>query len=306
MDVGGRASVKRFDRKFGADFLRELPQTPGVYLFKDEAGEVLYAGKAKNLRRRLSNYRNASRRKAHRKMREIVRDAHAVEIRPQASETDALLVENQLIRELRPRYNVDGAFEFLYPAIGTGLFEGRIVLCFTSAPELFDALELRWHGTFRPRWRARDAFESLVGLFGRLGHVEPRSRLPDAPRRKGSRLVAFRRVPEEMREMTSRFLDGEDDSLLAELSMHLLERREARRAADEVQTELRALAEFYAEDVVRLREARIEAGRSESFVPQAERDGLFIRMRSETSPLPESDAPRRDAPGPIPCRDACG
>ena len=45
--------LRRFDRKFGADLLRELPERPAVYLFKDEAGEVLYAGKAKNIRRRL-------------------------------------------------------------------------------------------------------------------------------------------------------------------------------------------------------------------------------------------------------------
>ena len=274
--------MKRFDQKFGADFLSGLPQSPGVYLFKDETGEVLYAGKAKNLRRRLSNYRNASRRKAHRKMREIVREACSVEIRLQESETEALLVENELIRELRPRYNVDGAFEFLYPSIGTGEHEGRLVLCFTSAPELFEALDLHWHGTFRPRWRAREAFESLVELFGRLGHVEPRSRLPEAPRRKGSRLVAFRRVPNELLAMTSRFLDGEDDALLGELSMRLLECREARRMADQVQENLRALATFYAEDVGRLRDARLEAGRAQAYVPQAERDSLFIQMRAES------------------------
>ena len=63
--------MKRFDRKFGVNFLKELPQSPAVYLFKDETGEVLYTGKAKNVRRRLSDYRNASRRKAHRKMRSI-------------------------------------------------------------------------------------------------------------------------------------------------------------------------------------------------------------------------------------------
>ena len=58
--------VRLFDRKFGADLLRETPREPGVYLFKDAEGQVLYAGKAKDLRRRLASYRNATRRKAHR------------------------------------------------------------------------------------------------------------------------------------------------------------------------------------------------------------------------------------------------
>ena len=276
--------MKRFDRKFGADFLSGLPQSPGVYLFKDAAGEVLYTGKAKNIRRRLSDYRNAGRRKAHRKMRSIVREAHAIEIRPQASEAEALLVENQLIRELRPRYNVDGAFEFLYPAIGTGLHDRRLVLCFTSEPELFEALDLRWHGTFRPRRRARDAFDSLVELFGRLGHVEPNSRLPSAPRRKGSRLVAFRRLPEDLLKRTRCFLDGEDDGLLATLSTELIECPEARRMAAQVEEALRDLDAFYRDDVTRLRVARIATGRSQPFVPRDERDSLFIRARLESPP----------------------
>ncbi len=275
----GGSDMKRFDRKFGEDFLSGLPQTPAVYLFKNEAGEVLYTGKAKNIRRRLADYRNAGRRKAHRKMRTIVREAHSVEVRLQGSEAEALLVENQLIRELRPRYNVDGAFEFLYPAIGTGLHDRNIVLCFTSEPDYFEGLDLRWHGTFRPRWRASDAFDSLVGLFSQLGHVEPHSRLPKAPRRKGSRLVSIRRLPEDLLLRTRCFLDGEDDVLLEKLFTHLLEQREARRVASEVEEQLRFLEDFYRYDVRRLREARVAAGQSQPFVPGAERDSLFIRTR---------------------------
>jgi excinuclease ABC subunit C len=274
--------MKRFDRKFGVDLLKGLPQSPAVYLFKDEQGQVLYTGKAKNIRRRLSDYRNASRRKAHRKMRDIVREADSVEVRLQESEGEALLLENQLIRELRPRFNVDGAFEFLYPAIGTGHHEGRLVLCFTSEPELYDALELRWHGTFRPRLRARNAFASLVNLYGRLGHIEPKSRRPAAPHRKGSRLVAFRRVPVEFLAKTREFLDGEGDALLAALTTHLLECREARRVAAEVEADLHGLVDFYRYDVRRLREARLATDRPEAFVPRAERDSLFIRKRSES------------------------
>jgi len=283
---GGGDDMKRFDHKFGANFLSELPQSPGVYLFKDEAGQVLYVGKAKNLRRRLSDYRNAGRRKAHRKMRTIVRESDSVETRLQASEAEALLVENQLIRELRPRYNVDGAFEFLYPAIGTGHHERGVVLCFTSEPELFEKLDLQWHGSFRPRWRARAAFDSLADLFGRLGHVEPPSRRPRAPRRRGSRLVAIRRAPEELLSKTRSYLNGEDDSLLEALCMHLLEQQEARRMASEVEARLRFLEDFYGHDIRRLREARHAAGHSQNFVPRAERDSLFIRTRRESAQTP--------------------
>ena len=284
--------MKRFDRKFGADFLSGLPQSPAVYLFKDEAGDVLYAGKAKNIRRRLSGYRNASRRKAHRKMRTLVREAHCVEVRLQVSEAEALLVENQLIRELRPPYNVEGAFDFLYPAIGTGHHRGRLVLCLTSEPELFESLALQWHGTFRPRWRARRAFDSLVALFGRLGHLEPRSRLPISTRRKGTRLVAVRRVPSMFLTDARRFLDGEDAALLAALCTGLLESHDARQMAAQVEEELRFLEDFYRDDARRLLEARRAVGWPHAFVPRAERDGLFIRARagSALEPCAPTDA----------------
>lgn len=270
---------KRFDRKFGADFLRELPEAPAVYLFKDETGVVLYAGKAKNVRRRLSSYRNASRRKAHRKMRAVVREAHSVEVRVQPSEGDALLVENELIRTLRPRFNVDGAFDFLYPAIGTGQRDGLLLLCLSTRPEAYDEFGLRWHGTYRPRLRACEAFDGLVDLFARIGHLEPRTRTPKAPRLRGSRLVALRRVPPGLLEALRDFLDGESDVLLASLCEHLLESRAARSEAGDVQATLRLLAAFQRRDVRRLHDALRIAGRGERFVPQAERDALFIEAR---------------------------
>jgi predicted GIY-YIG superfamily endonuclease len=285
--VGG-TRLKRFDQKFGADLLSGLPQSPAVYLFRDESGDVLYAGKAKNIRRRLANYRNASRRKAHRKMRAIVRDAHSVEVRLQPSEAEALLVENELIRELRPRFNVDGAFDFLYPAIGMGSHEGRLILCFTSEPEIFEELKLSWHGSFRPRSRASDAFDALVSLLGRLGHVEPASRRPSAPRRKGSRLVAIRRVSDVYLALTRSFLNGEDDALLGVLSTDLLDSAEARRAAQLVQEELRFLEDFYGHDVRRLRDVRLAMGHEGTFVPREERDRLFIQTRTECAERTDS------------------
>lgn len=279
--------MKRFDRKFGADLIRELPTSPAVYLFKDEAGEVVYAGKAKNVRRRLSDYRNASRRKAHRKMRAIVREAMSVEVRLQPSEAEALLVESALIQELRPRFNVDGAFDFLYPAIGTGRSEGRLVLCFSSKPAEFESLDLRWHGVFRPRSRARSAFDALAGLFGQLGHSEPRSRLPVSPRPRGSRLVAIRRLPDVFLEQTQRFLDGEDDTLLPLIAEHLLEREAARRVAPQIEEDLRLLEDFYKSDVTRLRTARNAIGRAASFVSSGERDMLFLKVRLDSALNPD-------------------
>jgi excinuclease ABC subunit C len=264
-----------FDRKFGADLLRGLPREPGVYLFRDAEGRVLYAGKARDLRRRLAGYRNASRRKAHRKMRTLVRVAASLEVRPQESEKQALLLENELIRTLRPRYNVDGAYAFLYPALGVGRHDERVLLAFTSTPEEWGRLDVRWHGCFRSRARARAAFYALVALFARLGHREPMSRLPDVRLRRGARLEAFRRVPPELPAAADAFLSGHSTDLLTLLFDLLLKSPLARRQAAEVAEELRTLEEFGRRDVAPLRRALRTMGRS-GCVPGDERDALFI------------------------------
>jgi excinuclease ABC subunit C len=271
-------AARLFDQKFGAERLRELPRGPGVYLFRDAEGRVLYAGKAKDLRRRLAGYRNASRRKAHRKMRALVREAASLEVRPLESEKQALLHENELIRKLRPPFNVDGAFAFLYPALGVGGNDGRVLLAFTSTPEEWSSLALRWHGCFRSRMRARAAFDALVALFGRLGHREPMSRLPAVPLRRGVRLEAFRRLPPELATAADAFLAGESRDLLALLFERLLESASARREAAEVAQQLRTLDGFARRDVAALHRALRKTGRS-GWVPGEERDALFIAAR---------------------------
>jgi excinuclease ABC subunit C len=258
--------------------MRELPRGPGVYLFRDAEGQVLYVGKAKDLRRRLASYRNATRRRAHRKMRTLVRLAASLEVRPQESETQALLLENQLIRTLRPPHNVDGAYSFLYPALGVGCDDGRVLLAFTPTPEEWGCLDVRWHGCFRSRLRARAAFDALVALFARLGHQEPTSRLPDVRRRRGARLAAFRRLPPELTAAADAFLSGDSMDLLAMLFDRLLESSAARREAADVAAALRTLDDFARHDVAPLRSALRMMGRS-GCVPGHERDALFIAAR---------------------------
>jgi predicted GIY-YIG superfamily endonuclease len=269
-------ATRSFDRKFGAELVRELPPGPAVYLFKGADGTVLYAGKAKNIRRRLAGYRNASRRRAHRKMRKLVGAASAIEVRLQDSEHDALLLENELIRTLRPRFNVDGAFSFLYPAIGIGVRGAHTIVCFTTRTEAFAQLGLRWHGSFRSRPRALAAFEGLAALLDFVGHREPIARLAGVPRLRGSRVAAFRRIEALAPSLESLFA-GESDAVLAELARRLLEKPDARHAAAEVGEELRRLAAFFASDARKLRDALQAAGRDGAFVAQAERDAFFIR-----------------------------
>src|SRR5689334_24389140 len=111
-------AVRNFDQKFGAEFLESLPGSPGVYLVYDHRDELIYVGKAKNLKRRLSQYRNTLRRKKHYRMRGIVKEAARIEIRCAETHLDACLTEAMLIQTHRPRWNIVGAYSFLYPLIG--------------------------------------------------------------------------------------------------------------------------------------------------------------------------------------------
>jgi predicted GIY-YIG superfamily endonuclease len=272
--------MRAFDRKFGADLLAKLPTSPAVYLFKDDAGEVLYVGKAKNIRRRLRSYRNASRRKAHRKMRRLVREANTLEVQLQPNEETALLVENEFIRTLRPPFNIDGAYTFLYPAIGVGYAGRTTLLCFTTDVDAFAALALTWFGSFRSRVRTKEAFDGLVALLALLGHVEKRSALPEHPRIRGSRVMGLRQLPADFAGALEPLLAGESMDALKRIARLLLDKPRARRDAEQVQSWLMLVSDFYQSDIVALREALSTCGREPGFVRQQERDALFIRARS--------------------------
>ena len=88
--------------------VRQLPDKPGVYLMKDRLGRIIYVGKAKSLKKRVSSYFMPSRAMtSHPKIRaliEMITDFDTIEVK---SEPEALLLEGRLIKQWRPRYNTD-------------------------------------------------------------------------------------------------------------------------------------------------------------------------------------------------------
>lgn len=84
--------------------LEDIPKSPGVYLFKNKRGEVLYVGKAKDLRNRLSYYTKNSFLSP--KINHLLSLAEKVEYFLTKNEKEALLLEANLIKKFRPKYNV--------------------------------------------------------------------------------------------------------------------------------------------------------------------------------------------------------
>jgi excinuclease ABC subunit C len=88
-----------------SNLLRKLPDSPGVYQFLDEAGKVIYIGKAKNLKNRVKNYFQKGNEKSPKteRMVEVARDLKWIET---SSEVEALTLESNLVREFQPKFNV--------------------------------------------------------------------------------------------------------------------------------------------------------------------------------------------------------
>ena len=113
---------RRFD---SAAFLKTVPELPGVYRMYNEKDQIIYVGKAKNLSNRLHSYfvKDLSSEKT----RALVRNIHHIEFSITYSESDALILEQNLIKENRPKYNIllrdDKSYPYIlitddqYPAI---------------------------------------------------------------------------------------------------------------------------------------------------------------------------------------------
>ena len=84
--------------------LKTIPENPGVYQHLDSEGKVIYVGKARNLRSRVSSYFSHYDDKSP-KIKMLVRSVCDIRVTVVATEVDALLLENSLIKRYQPRYN---------------------------------------------------------------------------------------------------------------------------------------------------------------------------------------------------------
>ena len=99
--VSGKHDSNLWKNKF-----KTCPTSPGVYLMKDEEGNVLYVGKAKNLRNRVRTYFDKSADTRY-SLRFLVPKIHQVETLLTDTEKEALILENTLIKKYKPRYNIN-------------------------------------------------------------------------------------------------------------------------------------------------------------------------------------------------------
>jgi hypothetical protein len=128
--------------RLGIAFFRQLPTEPGVYLMLDPSGIVLYVGKAKNLRHRLTSYRVANPDRMPRRTLRLLSLVHRIELRPCPTETAALACEAGLLRSLKPKFNRAGTWPGPRRYLAWRRNELRIQLKVTESPDP----EWRFHG----------------------------------------------------------------------------------------------------------------------------------------------------------------
>jgi excinuclease ABC subunit C len=139
----------------------EIPTSPGVYRFRDEQGRVLYVGKAKNLRSRLSNYFQPLR-SLHERTRRMVLTASKVEWTVVGSELEALQLEFGWIKEFNPPFNVKFRDDKSYPYLAITLGEAVPRVLITRNKKLKDA---RYFGPYTKVWAIRETVDLMLKAF---------------------------------------------------------------------------------------------------------------------------------------------
>ena len=218
-------------------FLQQVTEAPGVYRMFGAGDEVLYVGKARNLKRRLASYFTRS--TTNPKTAAMIAQTARVEVTVTQSEDAALLLENNLIKSHKPRFNVlfrdDKSFPFIH-------------LSEHAYPQISFRRALkkgpgRWFGPYPNAGAVRETLQSLHRIF-RLrecddGYFSNRSRpcLQYQIKRCSGPCVARISVPDYARDVANatRLLEGRSDALITDLNARMQEaasRLEFERAAE--------------------------------------------------------------------------
>jgi excinuclease ABC subunit C len=139
----------------------EIPTSPGVYRFRDDAGRILYVGKAKNLRARLSNY-FAPLTSLHERTRRMVTTASSVEWTVVGSEFEALQLEFSWIKEFNPPFNVQFRDDKTYPYLAITLADDVPRVLITRNRSIPGA---RYFGPYTKVWAIRETLDLLLKVF---------------------------------------------------------------------------------------------------------------------------------------------
>jgi excinuclease ABC subunit C len=144
---------------------RELPDTPGVYVFRDKAGDALYVGKANSIRKRVASHfagKGAGRGSGLGGTAELIDRTESIEFLVTENEPEALLAEQSFIKRYRPRFNIRLRDDKSYPYVGVSLDEEFPRVYFTRERHRPNRA---YFGPFSSAKRVRETLDLLGKLF---------------------------------------------------------------------------------------------------------------------------------------------
>ncbi len=234
------------------DKLKLLPSDPGVYLMLDAAGEVVYVGKASSLKKRVSSYFTPSKQDV--KTAVLAKTIFDIDFIVTASEIEALILENNLIKKHKPRFNVRLKDDKRYPYIAVTVSESYPRVIFTRK---IKSNEDRYFGPYTDAQAAR----SLVSLVNRTFKLKTCTRpIPLKSNERPCLNYQMKRCMGQCLGMISRteylsiimgaikFLEGDIEPVLADL------RDLMKRYASNMEYEKAARVRDVIDDILRLSE----------------------------------------------------
>ncbi|GGP68443.1 excinuclease ABC subunit UvrC [Streptomyces abikoensis] len=232
----------------------QIPDSPGVYKFRDEHGRVIYVGKAKSLRQRLSSYFQDLA-GLHPRTRTMVTTAASVEWTVVSTEVEALQLEYSWIKEYDPRFNVKYRDDKSYPSLAVTLNEEFPRVQVMRGPK---KKGVRYFGPYAHAWAIRETVDLMLRVFPVRtcsAGVFKRSHQIGRPCLLGyigkcSAPCVGRVTPEEHRELAEEFCDfmaGRTGAYIRRLEQRMhdaaeeMEYEKAARLRDDIEALRRAL-----------------------------------------------------------------